>query len=91
MMKINALIVATMLMITPVFAQTAVPDVPCLTPDVVVGNIIAQVPDADIKSISKEPPYTIVFTSPSMPTDYAVDFDVKGCAINEHEVAKVAA
>ena len=64
---------------------------PCATPDTVVDSILSAIPDADIKSITTEPPYTITFTSPSMPTDYVVVFDENGCAVSAHEIGKVGA
>lgn len=67
----------------------ASPEATCVKPDVVVANVMAGVPDADIKSISKEPPYIIVFTSPSMSTDYVVEFDANNCAVSAYDVSKV--
>ena len=64
---------------------------PCVAPDTVVDNILSAIPDSDIKSITTEPPYTITFTSPSMPTDYVVVFDENGCAVSAHEIGKVGA
>lgn len=61
----------------------------CITPDVVVGDIISTVPGADIKSVSNTPPYVIVFTSPQMSMDYQVTFDENGCFIEGHEISKV--
>lgn len=62
--------------------------VECATVDVVTQEILASVPDADILSISPEPPYIVVYTSPSMPTDLAAYFDANGCLVSAMEVTK---
>lgn len=69
----------------------ASPEATCLTPDIVVEQVITGVPDADIKSVSKEPPYSITFTSPSMSTDYVVEFDENNCAVKQYSISKVQA
>lgn len=69
--------------------STVGPTEACITPDVVVGEIINSVPGADIKSVSSSPPYVIVFTSPQMTMDYQVSFDEDNCFIEGHEISKV--
>lgn len=61
----------------------------CLEPDVVMGDVLTGVPDASIKEISKGPPYSITFTSPSMPTDYVVEFDENNCAVRGYTISEI--
>jgi hypothetical protein len=70
-------------------AEAVVAPSECLTPDVVVGNILSGVPDAEIKELRQGPPPAIVFTSPSMPTDFVVEFNENGCRINSYAVTKI--
>lgn len=66
---------------TPVIAQE------CLTPDLVLKEIMTTVPDAVLVKVSEEPPFYMEFSSPSMPTNLQVYFDENFCAEKILEVA----
>ena len=87
------MIISTLLAIALAAAPTTptTPVVECLTPDVVVGKIIGDVPDADIKEVAKEPPLYIIFTSPSHSTDLKVNFDANNCMTDVEEISKTVA
>jgi hypothetical protein len=82
-----ALAVATAPTATPP-AEATPPALECVTPDVVVGDIIRAIPDADIKEMAKEPPMYIIFTSPSKSNDFKVYFDENNCLVNAEEIPK---
>lgn len=63
----------------------------CITIEQAVDIILQAVPDAEIKEVSKEPPFTILFSSPTRPTDLLMEFDVNGCVVSADEVGKVGA
>ena len=66
---------------TPVIAQE------CLTPDLVLKEIMTTVPDAVLVKVSEEPPFYMEFSSPTMPTNLQVYFDENFCAEKILEVA----
>lgn len=40
---------------------------------------------------SEAPPFTILFSSPTRPTDLLMKFDMNGCVVSANEVGKVGA
>ena len=66
---------------TPVIAQD------CITPDLVLKEIMTTVPDAVLVKVSEEPPFYMEFSSPTMPTNLQVYFDENFCAEKVLEVA----
>ena len=63
----------------------------CITIEQAVDIILEAVPDAEIKAVSEEPPFTILFSSPTRPTDLLMEFDMNGCVVSANEVGKVGA
>jgi hypothetical protein len=63
----------------------------CITIEQALDIILEAVPDAEVKDVSKEPPFTILFSSPTRPTDLLMEFDMNGCVVSANEVAKVNA
>lgn len=63
----------------------------CILPDAYVGFLIAEHPNADIVSLSTEPPLVIVFTDPGIEKDLRVEFDKDNCLAGESLVSKVQA
>jgi len=63
----------------------------CVYPDAYVGFLISAHPEADIVSLSSEPPLVIVFTEPNIAQDLRVEFDENNCLAGESLVSKVNA
>lgn len=59
----------------------------CLTPDLVLKEILTAVPDVVLVKVSEEPPFYMEFSSPTMPTNLQVYFDENFCANKVLEVA----
>lgn len=63
----------------------------CITIEQALDIILEAVPDAEIKAVSEAPPFTILFSSPTRPTDLLMKFDMNGCVVSANEVGKVGA
>lgn len=76
----------------PPIASPEAPVAPqCTTIEQVFALVAQSVPDSEIVEISTEPPYYIIFSSPSIPMDGKFNFDEKGCLTSVEDVAKVKA
>ena len=80
-MRVLLTLASILALSTPVIAQE------CLTPDLVLKEIMTTVPDAVLVKVSEEPPFYMEFSSPTMPTNLQVYFDENFCAEKILEVA----
>ena len=80
-MRLPLMLVSLLALTFPVVAQE------CLTPDLVLKEIMTTVPDAVLVKVSEEPSFYMEFSSPTMPTNLQVYFDENFCANKILEVA----